>query len=94
MPFPWLHRTPPRPDGADHRARAASAELASRAGVLYRLGFSQADAARKLAAAVAWEYDAGTPAAGSGRSAFRRPTALSDQAIAKIVADTYARRPG
>jgi hypothetical protein len=89
MPFPWLHCTPPRPGGADRRAKAATAELASRAGVLYRLGFSQADATRRLAAAVGWEYETG-----SGHAAHGRPAALSDQAVAKIVSDTYARRPG
>jgi hypothetical protein len=89
MPFPWLHCTPPRPDGADRRASVASAELASRAGVLYRLGFSQAAATRRLVATVAWEYEAGSP-----HAAHRRPAALSDQAIAKLVADTFARRPG
>jgi hypothetical protein len=89
MPFPWLHCTPPRPDGADRRAKVATAELASRAGVLYRLGFSQADATRRLAAGVACEYDTG-----SAHAACRRPDALSDQAIAKIVSDTFARRPG
>ncbi len=89
MPFPWLHCTPPRPDGADRRAKAATAELAVRAGVLYRLGFSQADATRRLAAAVAWEYETG-----SKHAAHRRPAALSDQAIGRIVSDTFARRPG
>ncbi len=89
MPFPWLHCTPPRPDGADRRAKVATAELASRAGVLYRLGFSQADATRRLAAGIAWEYDTG-----STHAACRRPAALSDQAIARIVSDTFARRPG
>jgi hypothetical protein len=88
MPFPWLHCTPPHPDGADRRAKVASAELASRAGVLYRLGFTQADATRRLAAAIAWEYETGA------QTTIRRPAALSDPAIAKIVADTYARRPG
>jgi hypothetical protein len=88
MPFPWLHVTPPRPGGAEHRAKVAAAELASRAGVLYRLGFSEADATRRLTATVAWEYDI------TGAPAHRRPDALSDKAIAKIVADTFARRPG
>ena len=88
MSFPWLVCTPPRPDGAALRAKVATAELASRAGVLYRLGFSQTDATRRLAAAVAWEYDTG-----SSRPVYRRPAALSDQAIAQIVADTFARRP-
>jgi hypothetical protein len=88
MPFPWLHRTPPRPDGVARRVSAASDELAQRAGVLYRLGLTQAAATRRLAAAVAWEYDIASP------RAFRRPAALSDELIAKIVADTFARRPG
>ncbi|HEY4244154.1 MAG TPA: hypothetical protein VGM88_30285 [Kofleriaceae bacterium] len=81
MSFPWLDRTAPAPHGAERRAQVAAAELASRAGILYRLGFSESAAAKRLAAAVAWEYDP-------------RPAALSDGAIAKIVADTYARRPG
>jgi hypothetical protein len=89
MPFPWLHCTPPRSDGADRRAKVASAELASRAGVLYRLGFTQAEATRRLGATIAWEYEAG-----SKHAAHRRPAALSDQAISKIVSDTFARRPG
>jgi hypothetical protein len=88
MPFPWLHCTPPRPGGAERRTKAATAELASRAAVLYRLGFSEADAARRLAAAVAWEYETGS------NPADRRPDALSDQAIAKVVSDAFARRPG
>ena len=89
MPFPWLHATPPRPDGAERRALAAIAELASRARVLYRLGFAQAATTRRLAASVAWEYE---PV--STRAAHHRPAALSDEAIARIVADTFARRPG
>ena len=88
MSFPWLVCTSPRPDGAALRAKVAAAELASRAGVLYRLGFSQAAATRRLTAAIAWEYDAGAP-----QPVHRRPAALSDQAIARIVADTFARRP-
>lgn len=88
MSFPWLVCTPPRSDGAERRAKVAIAELASRAGVLYRLGFSQGEATRRLAAAIAWEYDTG-----AARPAYRRPVAISDQAIAKIVSDTFARRP-
>jgi hypothetical protein len=88
MSFPWLVCTPPRPDGTERRAKVAIAELASRAGVLYRLGFSQAAATRRLTAAVAWEYDTS-----SSRPADRRPAALSEPAIAQIVADAFARRP-
>lgn len=89
MAFPWLQCTPPRRDGADRRAEVAIAELVSRAGVLYRLGFSQAEATRRLAAGVGWEYEIG-----SNHAAHRRPATLSDQAIAKVVSDTFARRPG
>jgi hypothetical protein len=88
MSFPWLVCTPLRSDGAERRAQVALAELASRAGTLYRLGFSEAAATRRLTAAVAWEYDVGAP-----KPVYLRPAALSDQAIAKIVADTFARRP-
>lgn len=84
MPFPWLKTTPPRTDGPDRRAAVAATELASRAGLYYRLGYTQADAITRLAARVAWEYD----------DAGLRPAALSDAAIGKIVAETYARRPG
>jgi hypothetical protein len=89
MSFPWLHCTPPAHDGAERRTRIAVAELASRAGLLFRLGFVEADATRRLCARVAWEYD--PP---SKHGPHHRPAALSDPAIAKIVADTYARRPG
>jgi hypothetical protein len=89
MPFPWLVCTPPHEGGAARRAKVAIDELAARAGVLYRLGFSQDAATRRLAATVAWEYETGAKP-----GAFHRPAALSDQAIAKIVSDTYARRPG
>lgn len=88
MSFPWLVCTPPRADGAERRAKVALAELSSRAGVLFRLGFSQAAATKRLTAAVAWEYDTG-----AAKPAYHRPAALSDQAIAKLVADTFARRP-
>ncbi|MGE0872465.1 MAG: hypothetical protein AB7P03_28175 [Kofleriaceae bacterium] len=84
MPFPWLSCTQPRRDGSDQRSLAAVAELTSRAALLYRLGFSEPAATRRLIARVAWEYD---PSAGS----HRRPAALSDQAIGKIVADAFAK---
>lgn len=84
-PFAW--QQPTRTAGAARRADVARAELASHAGLLYRLGFSEADAAARLVARIAWEFD---PA----RGAHRRPDALSDQAIAKLVAETYARKPG
>lgn len=82
MSFPWLDRTPPKTGGADRRDAVAAAELASRAGLYYRLGYTEKDATQRLIARIAWEYEA------------KRPAALSDAAIGKIVADTYARRPG
>jgi hypothetical protein len=89
MSFEWLERTPPRRNGAQLRAKVAATELADRAGTLYRLGFTREDATRRLCARIAWEFD---PAPKSGPH--RRPDALSDAAIGKIVADTFARRPG
>jgi hypothetical protein len=88
MDFEWLERAPHPKHGAKQRARVAAAELADRAGTLYRLGFSQAAAIARLTARVAWEFD--PP---STHGAHRRPTGLDDAGIAKIVADTYARKP-
>ena len=88
MSFAWLETTPHPTHGPKLRAQVAAAELADRASTLYRLGFSQAAAVARLTARVAWEFD---PPSKNG--AHRRPDSLSDAAIAKIVADTYARRP-
>jgi hypothetical protein len=82
MSFPWLERTPPRTDGASKRATVAALELADRAALLYRLGFSEQDATKRLVERIAWEHEG--PA---------RPASLSDAAIGKIVSDTYARKP-
>ncbi len=90
--FGWLDPTPAREGGAERRARVARAELAHRAGLLYRLGFTEAEATARLAAEIAWEFAPASPS--SGRGAHRRPDALSDPAIAQLVAETYARRPG
>lgn len=89
MSFEWMECTPPRKNGSKLRADVAASELADRAGTLFRLGFSQKAATERLCAGIAWEFDAT-----SKSSAHRRPDALSDQAIGKIVADTFARRPG
>ncbi len=88
MKFEWMDRTPPRTDGSQQRARAAASELAHRAGTLFRLGYSQDDATKRLCSRVAWEFDQ------PSTQGNRRPDELSDAAIAKIVADTFARRPG
>lgn len=89
MSFEWLACTPPRKNGSKLRADVAAAELADRAGTLFRLGYSQKAATERLCARIAWEFD---PPSKAGFH--RRPDGLSDQAIAKIVADTFARRPG
>jgi len=89
MSFEWLERTRPRGNGSKLRTQVAAAELADRAGTLFRLGFSKEAATARLTARVAWEFD---PPSKSGHH--KRPDGLSDAAIAKIVADTYARRPG
>jgi hypothetical protein len=83
MSFPWLDRTPPRTDGAAKRANVAALEIADRAGLLYRLGFTEQAATKRLVASIAWEFDQ----PGS------RPATLTDAAIGKIVSDTYARKP-
>ena len=88
MSFPWLSRTNSVAGGADRRDKVTTDELASRAGLLFRLGYSEAETTKRLIAHVAWEYD--QPLNGS----YQRPATLSDQAIAKLVADTYKRRPG
>jgi hypothetical protein len=87
MSFEWLARAP-KTHGKPH-TQVATVELADRAGTMFRLGFTQKQATERLSARVAWEYD--PP---SKQGPHRRPDALSDAAIAKIVADTYARRPG
>lgn len=89
MSFEWLDRTPGKSNGSKLRADVAAAELANRAGTMFRLGFSQAEATKRLCERIAWEFD---PPSKSGHH--KRPDALSDAAIGKIVADTYARRPG
>lgn len=86
-PFDYLSPTRVPAEGASHRTGTARAELAHRAGLFFRLGFSEAEATARLVARVAWEFD-------PGKGAHRRPDDLSDQAIAKLVAETYARRPG
>jgi hypothetical protein len=87
--FPWLTANlTGSARGAARRAEVMLADLRSRAATLYRLGFSAKAAATRLGARVAWEFDPE-----SKRGAHRRPAALSDAAIAKLVKDVYDRRP-
>ena len=91
MRFEWMDCTPAKRNGPKLRADVAATELANRAGTLYRLGYSEKEAVARLCARTAWEYD---PCSTKGAGCHSRPDAISDAAIAKIVADTYARRPG
>jgi len=88
--FEWLSPTPAPAGGHARRAGVARAELAARAGLFYRLGFTEAEACARLVARTAWEFDPASP----GSGAHCRPEGLSEQAIANVVAETYARRPG
>ncbi len=88
MSFPWFDCTPPKKDGTARRAKVAAEELAHRAALFYRLGYSEKAAAQRLIAAIAWEFD---PPSKTGPH--KRPDSLSDAAVTKIVSDTYARRP-
>jgi hypothetical protein len=90
-PFAWREPSRSPADGHEHRVRVACAELSHRAGLFFRLGYTEAEATARLVARIAWEFD---PVSPSGPGAHRRPDALSDQAIGKLVAETYARRPG
>ena len=83
--------TPGKKNGSKLRADVAASELANRAGTMYRLGFSEKETVARLCARLAWEYD---PCSTAGAGCHKRPDSLSDKAIAKIVADTFARRPG
>ena len=79
MSFPWMDRSAPNAGGADRRAKAAREELAHRAALFYRLGYSAADATARLRASAAMEHE---------------HTQLTDEQVGKIVTDTYARKPG
>lgn len=81
MAFSWMNTTPPRSSPVDARETMARTELVSRAGLLFRLGYTEAATTERLCATIAWEFDG------------PRPTALSDAAIAKLVTETYARKP-
>jgi len=81
--FPWLSCTPAHKEGPSRRNTVSASELADRAGLLFRLGFTADAATKRLCERIAWEFEPG-----------KRPAALSDDAVAKIVAETFARRPG
>ena len=60
MPFEWMHPTIPVQVQARNpvsRARVADEELRDRAGLLARLGYSEAVIARRLRSRIAWGYE-------------------------------------
>lgn len=79
--FPWLTSTQQQQQD-NRRDKVAADELATRAGLMFRLGYTVEDATARLCQRVAWEFDSA-----------KRPSALSDEAVAKIVSETYARKP-
>jgi hypothetical protein len=87
--FPWMTaNTTGSKAGAKRRAETIAADLRSRAGTLYRLGYSAKAATARLDARVAWEFDPE-----SKRGAHRRPAGLDSAAIAKLVKEVFDRRP-
>ncbi len=56
MDFEWLEPTPKRA-GPDKAVEMRSGELAARAALLARLGYSREDATARLQARVGWEYE-------------------------------------
>lgn len=59
-------------------------ELADRAAIFYRLGYSEEQATARLLANAEWDFEIGTGP---------RPRELDARAIAEIVKATFARRP-
>lgn len=59
-------------------------EVEERAGIFYRLGYTVEQACARLQANANWDFEIGTG---------ERPEDLDGDAISKIVAATYARRP-
>jgi hypothetical protein len=84
--FDWM--TPKRaPVGApepDKRIAMYHREIKVRAGIFYRLGYTQQQACERLRANADWDFEVGTG---------ERPKELDGDAIDTIVAATYARRP-
>jgi hypothetical protein len=69
--------------GHERRISMYRTELAQRAALLQRLGHSAEQAAARLRANLAWDFEG--PGAGA------RPESLGDEAIAEIVRLAYAR---
>lgn len=79
--------TPTRADATASAAESIAmyrSEVAQRAALLYRLGYTVDQATARLQANVDWDFEIG---------AGPRPKGLDAHAIAEIVATTFARRP-
>jgi hypothetical protein len=86
--FPWLvSNLSGSASGADHRLGQAQRDLRDRAAMLARLGYSAAVASARLQARVAWDFDPSSRHGGP----HTRPAGLSDDAITKLVNETFAR---
>lgn len=59
-------------------------EIAQRAGIFFRLGYTVEQASARLKQNASWDFDIGAGGV---------PDGLSDQDITDIVVATYARRP-
>ena len=57
MPFDWYHPDVPALPERERAAAMYERELLDRAALLYRLGFSKAEARRRLEAGVAWDFE-------------------------------------
>ena len=87
--FPWMTANlSGSKAGAKRRAETLAADLRARAATLYRLGYSAKDAAARLDARVAWEFEPASP-----RGPHRRPASLDTAAIAALVKEVFDRRP-
>jgi len=77
-----MHVSRPSP-GSAKRIAMYRREVAQRAAMFYRLGYSISDATGRVLANARWDFELGAP----------RPDELSDAALGDIVKTTYARRP-
>lgn len=76
--------TPLRAPGDDRRIDMYRREVTERAALLHRLGYSAEQAAARICANAAWDFEVG---------AGPRPEALGDAAVTEMVRHVYARRP-
>jgi hypothetical protein len=76
-------RRDPALDAQSHKDMVKK-EVAIRAALFYRLGFSADEACERILANVSWDFEVGCDG---------RPSWLSDSEVKALVDSTYARRP-